>query len=114
MQQKLHFFAITQVNNPGPSVPPLYFCHLLLLAFQIIIDEAGMCPEPHCLVPIVASNAEQVVLIGDHKQLRPVIKCKEAAELGLEKSLFEKQWLSENTQGVEKVMLKRQYRMVSN
>lgn len=73
-----------------------------------------MCPEPHCLVPIVASKAEQVVLIGDHKQLRPIIKCKEAAEMGLEKSLFEKQWLSENTQEVEKVMLKRQYRMVSN
>ena len=57
--------------------------------FQIIIDESGMCPEPHCLVPIIANKAQQVVLIGDHKQLRPIIKCREAAELGLEKSLFE-------------------------
>lgn len=72
-----------------------------------------MCTEPQCLVPIIANKAQQVVLIGDHKQLRPIIKCKEAAELGLEKSLFERYWESENAQGVEKIMLQSQYRMVS-
>ena len=80
--------------------------------FQIIIDESGMCPEPHCLVPIIANKAEQVVLIGDHKQLRPIIMCKEAAELGLEKSLFERYWLSKSAQRVERTMLNIQYRMV--
>ena len=57
--------------------------------FQVIVDEAGMCPEPQCLVPIIATKAEQVVLIGDHKQLRPIILCKQAGELGLNTSLFE-------------------------
>ncbi|KAJ8306093.1 hypothetical protein KUTeg_016638 [Tegillarca granosa] len=57
---------------------------------QCIIDECGMCTEPETLAPIIATAAKQVVLIGDHKQLRPVITCREAAELGLEKSLFER------------------------
>ena len=80
----------------------------------MIIDEAGMCPEPQCLAPIIANGPEQVVLIGDHKQLRPIIICKEAAELGLEKSLFEKYWLSKSAQKVETIMLDTQYRMVSS
>lgn len=58
--------------------------------FQMIIDEAGMCTEPETLAPIISSKAEQVVLIGDHKQLQPVVLCSEAASLGLEKSLFER------------------------
>ena len=84
----------------------------MILFFQVIIDESGMCPEPHCLVPVIANKAEQVVLIGDHKQLRPYIRCKEAAKLGLEKSLFEKYWESNSARGVQKTMLDIQYRMV--
>ncbi|KAL3868675.1 hypothetical protein ACJMK2_041453 [Sinanodonta woodiana] len=57
---------------------------------QLIIDEAGMCPEPQCMAPIIANNVKQVILIGDHKQLRPIIKCKSAASLGMNKSLFER------------------------
>ncbi|KAK3089672.1 hypothetical protein FSP39_005530 [Pinctada imbricata] len=56
---------------------------------QLIIDEAGMCTEPETISTIVATHAEQVVLIGDHKQLRPIVLCQKAANLGLEKSLFE-------------------------
>ena len=66
------------------------------------------------MAPIIANKPEQVVLIGDHKQLRPIIMCKEAAELGLEKSLFEKYWLSKSGQKVERIMLDTQYRMVSS
>ncbi|KAK3577503.1 hypothetical protein CHS0354_026457 [Potamilus streckersoni] len=58
--------------------------------YQLIIDEAGMCTEPHCMAPIIANNVKQVILIGDHKQLRPIIKCKSAATLGMSKSLFER------------------------
>ncbi|XP_061163419.1 helicase with zinc finger domain 2-like [Saccostrea echinata] len=58
--------------------------------FQVLIDEAGMCTEPECMAVIVATRAKQVVLIGDHKQLQPVVICEEAAELGLQKSLFER------------------------
>ncbi|XP_076094312.1 3'-5' exoribonuclease HELZ2-like [Mytilus galloprovincialis] len=75
--------------------------------YQLIIDESGMCSEPSTIVPIIATMAKQVVLIGDHKQLRPIIKCKEAAKLGLETSLFER--YSENI--LYKTMLKEQYRM---
>ena len=73
--------------------------------FQLIIDEAGMCTEPETLAPIIATEAEQVVLIGDHKQLQPIIICPEAAKLGLSKSLFER--YANNA-----VFLDTQYRMV--
>ncbi|WAR15806.1 HELZ2-like protein [Mya arenaria] len=79
--------------------------------YQVIIDEAGMCPEPQCLIPIIATNAKQVVLIGDHKQLRPIIICKEAGELGLSKSLFERYAMTDHSEGVEFTMLDTQYRM---
>ncbi|XP_076463379.1 3'-5' exoribonuclease HELZ2-like isoform X2 [Babylonia areolata] len=58
--------------------------------YQLIIDECAMSPEPQSLVPIVATTPRQLVLIGDHKQLRPIITCQAAAELGLDQSLFER------------------------
>ncbi|XP_052774243.1 helicase with zinc finger domain 2-like isoform X1 [Mya arenaria] len=78
---------------------------------QVIVDEAGMCPEPQCLVPIIATKAEQVVLIGDHKQLRPIIMCREAGELGLETSLFERYATTSSSKNVKFTMLNKQYRM---
>jgi superfamily I DNA and/or RNA helicase len=75
--------------------------------FQCIIDEAGMCTEPECMATIIATKAEQVVLIGDHKQLQPVIMCHSAAQLGLEKSLFER--YSDRA-----VQLKSQYRIMQS
>lgn len=72
---------------------------------QLIIDEAGMCTEPESLAAIISTKAKQVVLIGDHMQLQPVLKSKYAAELGLEKSLFERYSDRAN-------MLRIQYRMV--
>ena len=48
----------------------------------------------------------QVVLIGDHKQLRPIISNQVAKDLGMEKSLFERH--AENA-----IMLDTQYRMVN-
>ncbi|KAK3091961.1 hypothetical protein FSP39_024026 [Pinctada imbricata] len=72
--------------------------------YQLIIDECGMCTEPESLAAIIATRAEQVVLIGDHKQLRPIILCTAAAELGLETSLFERY-------NDKATMLRFQYRM---
>jgi len=73
---------------------------------QIIIDEGGMCMEPECLVPLVSfKDANQVVLIGDHKQLQPIVFNTVAQNLGLEKSLFERY-------KDRALMLKEQYRMV--
>lgn len=74
-----------------------------------------MCPEPQCLVPIIATKAEQVVLIGDHKQLRPIIMSREAAVLGLETSLFERYAKTDakDAHNIKFTMLEEQYRMAS-
>jgi superfamily I DNA and/or RNA helicase len=63
--------------------------------------------------PIIATKAKQVVLIGDHKQLRPIIKCQPAAELGLDQSLFERLFINKRLYRNNKVFLSTQYRMVS-
>ena len=72
---------------------------------QCIVDECGMCMELESLVPITCSKARQVVLIGDHKQLQPVVQDNLAITLGLSVSMFER--LSERAK-----MLELQYRMV--
>lgn len=74
---------------------------------QLIVDECGMCTEPECMATIIASKPEQVVLIGDHKQLRPIVMCKQAADLGLERSMFERY-----SKTARFVQLNMQYRMV--
>lgn len=40
-------------------------------------------------MPVVC-GAKQLVLVGDHCQLGPVIMCKKAARAGLSQSLFER------------------------
>ncbi|XP_072917802.1 3'-5' exoribonuclease HELZ2 isoform X2 [Hemitrygon akajei] len=58
---------------------------------QILVDESAMCTEPELLIPIVAHNkAEQIVLLGDHMQLRPIISNEFCRRLGMETSLFER------------------------
>jgi len=75
--------------------------------FQVIIDECGMCKEVESLVPIVSCRPQQVVLIGDHRQLQPIIIDKTAQSFGLDRSLFERYATSAH-------MLTIQYRMVCN
>ncbi|NXY48116.1 HELZ2 Helicase, partial [Ceuthmochares aereus] len=58
---------------------------------QIIIDECAMSTEPETLIPLVSHGyAEKVVLLGDHKQLRPVVNHDFCKSLGMERSLFER------------------------
>ncbi|NWU96098.1 HELZ2 Helicase, partial [Upupa epops] len=58
---------------------------------QIIIDECAMATEPEALIPLVShQHAEKVVLLGDHKQLRPVVSNDCCKTLGMETSLFER------------------------
>lgn len=52
-------------------------------------------------------GARQVVLVGDHCQLGPVIMCKKAARAGLSQSLFERLVLL----GIRPIRLQVQYRM---
>jgi regulator of nonsense transcripts 1 len=73
---------------------------------QVLIDEATQATEPECIIPIVR-GAKQVILVGDHCQLGPVIMCKKAARAGLSRSLFERLILLKT----RPVRLQVQYRM---
>ena len=74
----------------------------------VIIDEAAMAMEPECMIPII--RAKHVVLIGDHKQLQPVIEHTPAQLNGLGVSLFQRYV---EQVGVKPILLEEQYRMVS-
>jgi superfamily I DNA and/or RNA helicase len=41
------------------------------LCYRVILDEATQSKEPEALIPIL--GAEQIVLIGDHRQLGPLM-----------------------------------------
>jgi regulator of nonsense transcripts 1 len=56
---------------------------------NVLIDESTQSAEPECMIPLVL-GCKQVVLVGDHKQLGPVIMNKKAARAGLNQSLFER------------------------
>ncbi|XP_035199444.1 helicase with zinc finger domain 2 isoform X2 [Oxyura jamaicensis] len=75
---------------------------------QILIDECAMSTEPETLIPLVSHpHAEKVVLLGDHKQLRPVVNNDFCKSLGMETSLFERYQK-------QAWMLDTQYRMHKN
>lgn len=73
---------------------------------QVLIDEATQATEPECLIPIVL-GAKQLVLVGDHCQLGPVVICKKASRAGLAQSLFERLVML----AVRPIRLQVQYRM---
>ncbi|XP_040924678.1 helicase with zinc finger domain 2-like [Betta splendens] len=77
-------------------------------ARQILIDECAMATEPQALIPLVCNKPEKVVLIGDHKQLRPIVKNMHVRKLGMARSLFER-YITIHLQRA--VMLDTQYRM---
>ncbi len=56
---------------------------------QVLVDESTQATEPECLIPIL-TGAKQLVLVGDHCQLGPVVVAKAAAKAGLGQSLFER------------------------
>jgi len=78
---------------------------------QIVVDESAMCTEPETLIPLVgfSPKIERIVLIGDHKQLQPIIKCQAAKKAQLDKSLFQRY---AEKHSVQMIMLTEQYRMV--
>ncbi|NXK13450.1 M10L1 helicase, partial [Herpetotheres cachinnans] len=59
---------------------------------HVILDEAGQASEPESLIPIglISEANGQIVLVGDPKQLGPVIKSKLALTFGLNMSLLER------------------------
>ena len=78
-------------------------------AEQCIIDECGMCIEPETLLPMILSK--KIILVGDHKQLQPVVLNKTAESLGLKISMFQRLFEDENMSRYC-IMLTEQYRMV--
>ncbi|RKP10557.1 AAA domain-containing protein, partial [Thamnocephalis sphaerospora] len=72
----------------------------------VIIDEGSQCTEPQCLVPLT-KGAKHAVIIGDHKQLPPLILDAEAQKGGLGLSLLERMTYA----GAPSTMLNTQYRM---
>jgi superfamily I DNA and/or RNA helicase/exoribonuclease R len=82
---------------------------------QCIIDECAMATEVETMA--VIRHANRVVLIGDHKQLQPVLKNRSAKDNGLGRSLFEKyayKWESMGNNSDREgcfICLKEQYRM---
>ncbi len=54
----------------------------------LVIDEASQCLEPECWAAML--KAEKVILAGDHKQLPPTIKSKEAEKLGLKETILDR------------------------
>jgi regulator of nonsense transcripts 1 len=73
---------------------------------QVLIDEATQAIEAEALIPI-AMGAKQVIFVGDHCQLGPVVMCKTAAKAGLTQSMFERLVLVGN----RPIRLQVQYRM---
>ena len=71
----------------------------------VFIDEAAQALEPACIIPILRAN--RIVFAGDHKQLPPTVKSRDAIKGGLQKTMFEK--VVENNEA--DVMLTVQYRM---
>jgi helicase MOV-10 len=67
------------------GVPPGHFD-------WIFVDEAGQGTEPEAMVSIKGMSGPRtnIVLSGDPKQLRPIIRSGVAAELGLGKSYLER------------------------
>ena len=64
--------------------------NLNLVDFPVVfLDEASMSTEPASLIPIM-KGSRHLALIGDHKQLPPVIVSPEAQQMGLGISLFER------------------------
>lgn len=73
---------------------------------KVICDEATQSKEITNLIPLL-NNVDQLVLIGDHKQLPAVVVSQKAIDNGLAVSLFERLIKS----GVSSHLLNIQYRM---
>ncbi|EST05874.2 P-loop containing nucleoside triphosphate hydrolase [Kalmanozyma brasiliensis GHG001] len=74
----------------------------------VFFDEASMATEPVSLVPLM-KGCRHLSIIGDHKQLPPVVTSVEARQGGLSRSLFER--LIESGNSIPSTMLNVQFRM---
>ena len=95
--------VLSTINNSADErLKNYYFSYVL-------IDEAAQALEAETLLPLI-HQAQMVVLIGDDKQLGPVVHSKEAKSKGLGMSLFERIHLLYNGEPFI-TLLNEQYRM---
>lgn len=97
--QHADVICCTAVGAGDPRLSKIQFKYVL-------IDESTQSTEPECMIPVVL-GCKQLVLVGDHCQLGPVVMCKKAARAGLSQSLFERLVVL----GTRPFRLQVQYRM---
>ncbi|XP_059490434.1 DNA replication ATP-dependent helicase/nuclease DNA2 isoform X2 [Neocloeon triangulifer] len=85
----------TSANNPLLRRKHFDYC---------IVDEATQVPQPSAISALLC--AKRFVLVGDPDQLQPVVTNKDAKELGMEETLFERLQRPQST-----AVLGLQYRM---
>ncbi len=116
-QRDLLRIFLDEVNVVGATCIGVANANLKDFNFDwAIVDEAGRSTAPETFVPM--ARAKKIVLVGDHKQLPPIIE-KELTERALseqelekrvlETSLFE--YLYQELPRANKIALKHQYRM---
>jgi len=114
-QQDLISFFIEGVNVVGATC--LGVANFKVRNFDwVIVDEAGRSTAPETFVPM--SKGKKIILVGDHRQLPPIIDQElqeralneqEIHKKSLEISLFE--YLYENLPKTNQITLNYQYRM---
>lgn len=120
-QQSLYRMLIEKVNVVGATCIGINTKTLFKdLDFDVVIvDEAGQIQIHNLIVPL--SRAQKVILVGDHKQLPPVVSDEvldEINERGFEdtKDMYQLSWfehLWSETPAKRKVMLDKQFRCPS-
>ena len=73
---------------------------------SVLIDEATQATEPETLISLLKGSS-QVIMVGDHKQLGPVVVDKSCCNANFDRSMFER--LIEG--GIKPIRLQIQYRM---
>ena len=90
LQQDAYLEALSRVAVIACTCSAAGQSLLARLTFKhVLIDEAGQVTEPLTLVA-VTKGCQSLVLVGDHKQLPPLVKCAAANRAGLAVSLFER------------------------
>ncbi|CAJ0581677.1 unnamed protein product, partial [Mesorhabditis spiculigera] len=100
---------LTSVKVVGATC--LSVCSHPLFSFRrfdvCLVDEASLAVESSLLAPLSACS--RFVLVGDAKQLAPLVQSRDAKELGMDVSLFERLQVHKESQA----SLTSQYRMNS-
>ncbi|CAI5518735.1 unnamed protein product [Closterium sp. Naga37s-1] len=106
VMERADVIAATCVGAGDPVLSILLSRHPSAFAL-CIIDEATQSTEPATLIPILASRASSVVLVGDPMQLPPTVVSQRALQLGLDVPLFSRL----QSHGLQPLLLDTQYRM---